>query len=590
VEVTSLPPQRTGTPGPAAWIQRACACGAAAGISSECPDCAAEKRLGLQAKLGINPPDDRWEREADRIADKVVSEHSRAPEQPLSVTPLVQRQAVEEAKDDEEEGMAQAKAAASYSTATSPLPAAAAAVAAGGQPLSRSERTFFEPRFGRDLSLVRLHNDTRAACAASSINARAYTLRNHIAFAAGQYCPHAAEGRHLMAHEITHTLQQRTNAPRTVLQRQPTSLGAIPETERQAIQIQTTDVEVPAERITAFFTLMSSGRPSESFSIGAINSFGTGIDPSLHTGLGSVGAWLAGQTNVLPVDFSVEVALDLSAHGGANRRYRFTRFNHTTGSGGSANTTEVMLIEDVGAETALAQQTVATSVTIGANNYPVSGTWTPSEFTLLHHALNELPPAAQTAANGLTFQRDSGNSPGGEPGHYDETADEVHLFDNAFNDASVRFGGETMSVRNIVHEIGHSLDLRPLEAEWQRFNTAGQTGAARRRLLRQRSLSGSRHELDTTGTWQREIIRGDRAPDFRVAVRRDGVRNDNSGGTTPEGTTATLSGGPTTYSDTDYEELFAESFMLYVNDPDRLQTLRPQTFAYFQRRYPRPTP
>ncbi|RCV89158.1 eCIS core domain-containing protein [Billgrantia montanilacus] len=208
VEVTRLPTQLTDTPGPAAWIQRVCACGAAAGISGECPDCAAAKRLGLQAKLGINPPDDRWEREADRIADKVVSEHSRAPEQPLSVTPLVQRQVDEEEEEDREEIQTKPSTSRGISRKVAAASKAAAALNSGGRPLSSAERTYFEPRFGRDFSAVRLHDDSRSGSAARAIGARAYTLGSNIAFAPGEYAPHTPSGRRLIAHELTHTLQQ----------------------------------------------------------------------------------------------------------------------------------------------------------------------------------------------------------------------------------------------------------------------------------------------------------------------------------------------------------------------------------------------
>jgi hypothetical protein len=74
---------------------------------------------------------------------------------------------------------------------------------------------------------------------------------------------------------------------------------------------------------------------------------------------------------------------------------------------------------------------------------------------------------------------------------------------------------------------------------------------------------------------------------FQAAARADGVRPARGGQTTAEGTTATLSGGPTTYSDTDYGELYADSLALYVLDPDLLRAIRPHIFVYFARLYPR---
>jgi hypothetical protein len=81
-------------------------------------------------------------------------------------------------------------------------------IAGGGQPLSGSLRTFMEPRFGADFSGVRVHADTRAHSLARSVEARAFTVGNNIVFGAGQYAPETESGRRLLAHELTHTLQQ----------------------------------------------------------------------------------------------------------------------------------------------------------------------------------------------------------------------------------------------------------------------------------------------------------------------------------------------------------------------------------------------
>lgn len=77
-----------------------------------------------------------------------------------------------------------------------------------GQPLPASERAFFEPRFGIDFSKVRVHSNSRAATSANSINARAFTLGRDLVFAAGQYAPGTSSSRRLMAHELTHVIQQ----------------------------------------------------------------------------------------------------------------------------------------------------------------------------------------------------------------------------------------------------------------------------------------------------------------------------------------------------------------------------------------------
>ena len=77
-----------------------------------------------------------------------------------------------------------------------------------GQPLDSTTRDFMESRFGQDFSGVRLHTDSQAHVSAHAVSAAAYTVNNHIAFRSGQYSPQTNDGRKLIAHELTHTLQQ----------------------------------------------------------------------------------------------------------------------------------------------------------------------------------------------------------------------------------------------------------------------------------------------------------------------------------------------------------------------------------------------
>ena len=81
-----------------------------------------------------------------------------------------------------------------------------------GQPLPGDVRSFFEPRFGQDLSGVRLHTDPQAADAARDLKAQAFTRGQDVYFGPGQYQPQSDRGRHLLAHELTHTVQQSPGA------------------------------------------------------------------------------------------------------------------------------------------------------------------------------------------------------------------------------------------------------------------------------------------------------------------------------------------------------------------------------------------
>src|SRR5215831_15026596 len=77
-----------------------------------------------------------------------------------------------------------------------------------GQPLDKESRSLMESQFDRELDQVRIHTDHHAKTSAENFNANAYTLGRDIYFAEGKYAPQTAEGRHLLAHEVAHTIQQ----------------------------------------------------------------------------------------------------------------------------------------------------------------------------------------------------------------------------------------------------------------------------------------------------------------------------------------------------------------------------------------------
>jgi hypothetical protein len=79
---------------------------------------------------------------------------------------------------------------------------------APGQPLDAPTRAFMEPRFGHDFSSVRVHTNSQAAESAQAVDALAYTVGNNIVFAPGQHAPNSQRGANLLAHELTHVVQQ----------------------------------------------------------------------------------------------------------------------------------------------------------------------------------------------------------------------------------------------------------------------------------------------------------------------------------------------------------------------------------------------
>ncbi|RQS65773.1 DUF4157 domain-containing protein [Burkholderia sp. Bp8963] len=78
----------------------------------------------------------------------------------------------------------------------------------GGEPLAADVRGYMEPRFDADFANVRVHHDAEAGKLSNQLGARAFTYRNHIFFSRGEYQPGTSDGKHLLAHELTHTIQQ----------------------------------------------------------------------------------------------------------------------------------------------------------------------------------------------------------------------------------------------------------------------------------------------------------------------------------------------------------------------------------------------
>lgn len=173
-------PAQISRPAPQMLMRKtACACG------GSCPQCEEES---LQRKAVVSQPGDACEREADRIADQVMRTNIS------SVANVAEQKSAPVTRSAEKNGS---------------MPAEASDVLqGGGQPLDRGTRSFFEPRFGRDLGDVRVHINARANASAHSLGAHAYTYGHDIVFGPGQYNPHQSTGRHLLAHELVHVMQQ----------------------------------------------------------------------------------------------------------------------------------------------------------------------------------------------------------------------------------------------------------------------------------------------------------------------------------------------------------------------------------------------
>lgn len=206
-------------------------------------------KFGPQAKLTVNKPGDIFEQEADRVAQQVMGklgqpgnspgiQREQMPEEeeelqmkPLTshITPLVQRQEMpeeeelqmkpldittlqrQEAPEEEEElqmsPMVQRQAGAEMATAPD-LETSINQARGGGQPMADNIRKPMEQAFGADFSGVKVHTDGQSDQLNRSIQARAFTTGQDVFFGQGEYNPGSRGGQELLAHELTHVVQQ----------------------------------------------------------------------------------------------------------------------------------------------------------------------------------------------------------------------------------------------------------------------------------------------------------------------------------------------------------------------------------------------
>ncbi|HZY35747.1 MAG TPA: DUF4157 domain-containing protein [Mucilaginibacter sp.] len=189
--------------------------------SNRIPASISHGRAFFQPKLTVNQPNDIYEQEADYVADKVMRMTDDSVNQNgffKPATDSLQRKC--QACEEEDKFVHRKEKNGNDAQSGNDLDSYIGSLNSSGQPLPDSSRKFFEPKFGRDFSNVRLHTDSVAAKSAQSINALAYTSGNNIVFNSGQFSPESDNGKKLLAHELTHVIQQGAG-PGTAVQRKP---------------------------------------------------------------------------------------------------------------------------------------------------------------------------------------------------------------------------------------------------------------------------------------------------------------------------------------------------------------------------------
>ena len=587
----------------------------------------------VQAKLTVGPPGDIYEQKADCVSEQVM----RMPE------PQLQGACCGCPKCRKEQGcheqLQTTRVQENETTETVPR-LVRDVISSSGQPLEPSTRMFMESRFGHDFCKVRVHTDARSVESARALGARAYTVGSRIVFGVGQYAPGTTKGQRLLGHELTHVEQQK-RAGRPSLQLK-SELESIPENERKKVQVLTsvftdegqkiidqaylnqTDVLIPAERTVQFAASVAQFRRKGLKNV--VFSLTTPAKGALQA--------------FLPRNSTINLAIPA-----AEAVFQFTRLDRpsTAAAGAAGPTPEVVLVEQVGViprepkplweafpgpfseapgplparESSRMRECLARAdldycrmevlgqgarkpapvvlkpgkVEIRTVKIERGPNWKESEWTAVSAVLAALPDSALHQAAGITFQREAknvckaeevtaGSCDPEESGNNDAVRKKITIFDNAFKMSTTRYGTSSWIAQVVAHELGHQADFAPLGMAFAQFKQTKDE----KKVLASRSRSGSawiKHALRGNARFQyTEVGGGATKGSFREAAIQDGLQVEDNN-------KKIVGGGVTKYGQKSWRELFAESFALYITDPDLLRAIRPNVFKYLEQAYPK---
>ncbi len=165
----------------------------------------------IQTKLQVNQPGDKYEKEADRVADQVM--RSPEPTAQQSVGPEI-------APKNGGPGKPVVQRRSEGGSVGNAPPIVNDVLRSPGKPLEPKTRHSMESRFGHDFSQVKVHNDSRAAESAQAVNAKAYSVGRNIVFGQNELAPNKSSGQKLLAHELVHTIQSESKTSNHLVQRQ----------------------------------------------------------------------------------------------------------------------------------------------------------------------------------------------------------------------------------------------------------------------------------------------------------------------------------------------------------------------------------
>jgi Domain of unknown function (DUF4157) len=531
-----------------------------------------------QSGLVLGKPEHESEREAERVSNEVM----RTPEP--KALPASRLELLTSKREPLQ--LMRAQVADRESTAVSPE--VHQTLRSAGQPLDFATRNFMESRFGHDFGKVRVHTGDQAADAARSVGARAFTVNHNIVFGRDEFTPSTEAGNRLLAHELTHVVQQQANASSLagMVQRAPSTLeSSTSVSERQNIRTLTTELieVVSPDDIKELMT----GEDSNPLPTDTV-IFSPEIAERIKRGLEQIAARLFRQG--FANNTSTNIPLNLLAFGGVNGVYRFTLAKHGKGS------KNVLIIEQVSDKPPADRQNtdlVSQQKRFDSFGFKLGVGFESEEMKKrLFAALAQVPDKILERVRGLTFNKymdDVGSK--GEDGHYDPDKHSIDLYRKSASESMNRQNakGDDRFSGVVTHEIGHAVDDESFtNARVKLDSLEAQVKAAK--------LKSRQAKIDVNAPIPDEKAEVEKERNERNEIQHLEDERNKAG---DEFSKATVEGHSKSKKFTDARgkaissygekgknlEDFAELFSVFVLDPELLKSLRPDAFAYFSKTF-----
>jgi Domain of unknown function (DUF4157) len=530
----------------------------------------------IQAKLTINSLGDKYEQEADAMANKVMRMPSKEGKEIASSSSIIGASIQRKCSACEEEekqkpimrkesgNMAGMQVSNSFSRNLN-------TTKGDGLNLPKSTKSFMENAFSADFSQVRIHADSQANNLSQSINAKAFTHGNDIYFGAGQYNPNSYSGKSLLAHELTHTVQQNGKIQRVPMPDETTITDLENYTENSKQNIIYDNGFNFQTGLSKFFQkgIVRDVRTgyNVTYSVNGFDPAESWVEPAMRA-LALYNFKLNAGETVTPITNTTTVQLlDMTGQSnpkdatilGPNARIRFTatKFDKT-GKGKDVTENVQILIEKLGNFTATTsaekpadrktryETTYQITNAVPVRNDPLGDppeTMSDARFDLVLVALDRVPTTILSQATGIPIHMGlSARGPEGEIAEYSQTKAPNTTVWNRRITAYGDFFRASVDIQAFVmaHEFGHALDFRPNEGASGKGGPVLSQGAAK--------------------------------DSFGEALKKDGG----------------VVKGVSTYDKTKKteKEYFAEAFTMYINEKSTLKALRPNVYAYFLAKYP----